>query len=405
MGSEVNAGRARSMTHSMTKLRLGWLVLGAAVGLTVGCTKYATYGYQYRMQQQFGGGEEPEPAPVEARELLAAAKTIAFFPPDACVNVDTAAGDTKIKQLRANCGVLMSTLERAAERAGYEVVSWQNLRGNKRPIDFAREASVDVLFEINEFDLGEINDSQVQRTLSFFERGPGGPDSPLSVAMPIAQQCAEYAKQADPVRAAALDGTIDIKTVSVSDGRARWRYRKTLSQSLGRSYPRVTFSAPEQPNTTAKVLFGAGAVVIGLGGGLALAEAATTDDPSTPESEKFNSGGWSTNLLVAGAVAVGVAAVIQIAAGGSKPAPESVLCNGPFATPAVAAPAPTGAMAAEHTFNETTGGDLLVKERERIRDLMIAQFIEILKEVRSHRPAPLAASPPPASPPPASPAP
>jgi hypothetical protein len=371
----------------MSKFRPGWLVLGVAALLTVGCTKYVTYGYQYRMQQQFGGGEEPEPAPVEARELLATAKTVAFFPPDVCVNVDTTAGDTRVKQLRANCGVLMSTLERAAERAGYEVLSWQNLRGNKRPIDFAREANVDVLFEINEFDLSDINDSEVQRKLAFFERGERGVDSPLSVATPIAQQCSDYAKQADPARAAALNGTIDIKTVSVSDGRARWRYRKTLSQSLGRSYPRVTFTAPEQPSTAAKVLFGIGAVAFGIGGGFALAEVASTDDPATPENEKFSSGGWSTNLIVAGAVAAGVAAIIQVAVGGSKPAPETVLCSAPFATATVAATvAPTGQLAAEHTFNETTGGDLLVKERERVRDTMIAQFIDVLKEVRSHRP-------------------
>ena len=99
------------------------------------CSNYTTYGYQYRMQQQFGGGEEPEVAPVEAKQLLANAKTVAFYPPDACINVDTTAGEAKLKQLRANCGVLLSTLERAAERAGYEVLSWQNLKGGKRPID------------------------------------------------------------------------------------------------------------------------------------------------------------------------------------------------------------------------------------------------------------------------------
>jgi hypothetical protein len=390
----------------MSKLRPGWLVLGVAALLTVGCTKYVTYGYQYRMQQQFGGGEEPEPAPVEARELLATAKTVAFFPPDICVNVDTTAGDTRVKQLRANCGVLMSTLERAAERAGYEVLSWQNLRGNKRPIDFAREANVDVLFEINEFDLSDINDSEVQRKLAFFERGERGVDSPLSVATPIAQQCSDYAKQADPARAAALNGTIDIKTVSVSDGRARWRYRKTLSQSLGRSYPRVTFTAPEQPSTAAKVLFGIGTVAFGIGGGFALAEVASTDDPATPENEKFDSGGWSTNLIVAGAVAAGVAAIIQVAVGGSKPAPETVRCSAPFATATVTATvAPTGQLAAEHTFNETTGGDLLVKERERVRDTMIAQFIDVLKEVRSHRPVAAAPTAPASSGPAAPPAP
>ena len=383
------------MTGDHVQTQVGLAGFGMAAGLTAGCTKYVTYGYQYRMQQQFGGGEEPEPAPVEARELLATAKTIAFFPPDICVNVDATASDTKVKQLRANCGVLMSTLERAAERAGYEVVSWQNLRGNKRPIDFAREANVDVLFEINEFDLGDINDSEVQRTLAFFERNEGGVDSPLSVATPIAQQCSDYAKQADPARAAALNGTIDIKTVSVSDGRARWRYRKTLSQSLGRNYPRVTFTAPEQPSTAAKLLLGLGAVAFGLGGGFALAEAVSTDDPLTPENEKFDSGGWSTNLIVAGAVAAGVAAIVQVAVGGSKPAPESVLCSAPFASAASVAPtaAPTGQTAAEHTFNETTGGDQLARERERVRDTMIAQFIEVLKEVRSHRPVAVAPIP------------
>jgi len=378
----------------MSKLRPGWLVLAAATLLIAGCTKYVTYGYQYRTQQQFGGGEDPEPAPVEARELLASAKTVAFFPPDICVNVDATAGDTRVKQLRANCGVLMSTLERAAERAGYEVLSWQNLRGNKRPIDFAREANVDVLFEINEFDLGEINDSQVQRTLGFFERGERGGESPLSVATPLAQHCADYAKQADPVRAAALDGTIDIKTVSVSDGHARWRYRKTLSQSLGRSYPRVTFTAPERPSTGSQVLLGIGGVALAIGGGFALAEVASTDDPLTPENEKFDSGGWSTNLIIAGAVVAGVAAVIQLAVGGSKPELDSVLCSPAFATTTVTATvAPTGPLATEHTFNETTGGDQLGKERERIRDTMIAQFIDVLKEVRSHRPVAAAPAP------------
>jgi hypothetical protein len=56
-------------------------VLAVAVA---GCTT-TTYGYQYKMQQQFTGGEEP--APREARELLANAKTVAFYPPGYCVSV------------------------------------------------------------------------------------------------------------------------------------------------------------------------------------------------------------------------------------------------------------------------------------------------------------------------------
>src|SRR5215831_9652985 len=139
----------------MTKL---YAVL--ALGALAGCPPPVTYGYQYRVQQQFGGGEEPEPAPLEARQLLANARTVAFFPPDVCINVDAVgAGNVKARMLRANCGVLLSSLERAAEGAGYEVLSWQNLRGNKRPIDYAREANVDVLFEINEIDLASLDDT------------------------------------------------------------------------------------------------------------------------------------------------------------------------------------------------------------------------------------------------------
>jgi predicted nucleic acid-binding Zn ribbon protein len=85
---------------------------------------------------------------------------------------------------------------------------------------------------------------------------------------------------------------------------------------------------------------------------------------------------------VTGAVSVGLGAILQVVIGGSKPAPEDVLCSGAFAT-AVPTIVVAGPLSAEHTFSETTGGDLLAKERERVRDTMIAQFIEILKEVRS----------------------
>src|SRR5260221_2422592 len=125
----------------------------------------------------------------------------------------------------------MSSLERAAEGAGYEVVSWQNLRGNRRPIDFARESNVDVLFEVNEFDLGKILSSQLEQRLSFFESDDKGGAVPLNVSTGLAQTCAAYAKQASPSLPVGEHGTIDIKTVSVVDGRMRWRYRKVLTNA------------------------------------------------------------------------------------------------------------------------------------------------------------------------------
>ena len=71
-----------------------------ALSLVAGCASYSTYGYQYKMQQEFTGGEEPEAAPVEARQLLASAKTVAFYPPDACLNADPSITGRKLQESR-----------------------------------------------------------------------------------------------------------------------------------------------------------------------------------------------------------------------------------------------------------------------------------------------------------------
>src|ERR1041385_3293893 len=230
------------------------LALVTALSLTAGCTKYATYGYQYKMQQDFAGAEEPEAAPVEARQLLASEKTVAFYPPDTCINVDPSIQGRKLQELHASCGVMLSTLERAAQDAGYEVLSWQNLRGGKRPIDYARESNVDVLFEINLLQDDTLDESEVKHTFGFFERASDGTDSPLQVPTSVAQQCANYAFQADHPASAGRTASINIKTVSVADGRDRWLYRKTQQLSVQREAPQVMFSAPERPNKGAVAL-------------------------------------------------------------------------------------------------------------------------------------------------------
>ena len=389
---------------------------GALLGVVLsgtagsGCASFSVYGYQYRVAQQFGPGEQPDAASAEARQLLGAARTIAFYPPDYCVNAES--GETKSKDLRANCGVLLSTLERAAEHAGYEVLSWQNLRGpNKRPIDFARDANVDVLFEINEFTPGELSDSELERTLTFFERRDEYDDRPVQVTSTVAKTCRDYALKRDPPQTAALSGVIDIKTVAVSDGRDRWHYRKTLMQSLGREYPKVTFSAPRPPNLLASVLAALGSVAVGVGGGLAVAEA--IDNPP-PGQAKFDSNGWSTALLIGGGVGLAGALAVKIGMGDPAVPADEVLCREDLATPTPPVPAPPETVASEHTFHETQVADPYAKAREQIRTTMIAQFVDVLKEARGGRraPAPVAPvapaapaspSPPPAAVPPAPP--
>src|SRR5688572_15995632 len=105
---------------------MGSKVCAAVAALTAACTPTVRYGYQYKLKQDFTARYEPEQPTVEARKLLATAKTVAFYPPDTCANINPDVEQKRVQQLRASCGVLMSSLERAAERAGYDVYSWQN---------------------------------------------------------------------------------------------------------------------------------------------------------------------------------------------------------------------------------------------------------------------------------------
>lgn len=368
---------------------LGWLLL-------VGCST-TTYGYQYKMQQQFTGGEEPEPPTREARDLLAQARTVAFYPPDECVNADSSNTRERQAEIHAKCGATMSALEHAAEDAGYQVLSWQNLRGSKRPIEYARESNVDVLFEINQLEPDVLDDTTVKHTFDFFEED-GASSEPLQVSTQLAESCRDYAFRADRPKAAALTGSIDIKMVSVADGHDRWHYTKTEERSLGREYPRVRFTAPNQPNKLSGVLGGIGLGAIIIGGTGELLDAASTDDPSTPTNEHIDASGWAPPLLVAGALLAAAGIVVGVAST-DKPDPAQTLCNGKFAV-VEAGPAPVNVMSSEHTFEQTQVGDSIADAKKEILGRMTKQFIDEIKAAKASRPViapqPAVAPPPPA---------
>ncbi|HSD87258.1 MAG TPA: hypothetical protein VLB44_07075, partial [Kofleriaceae bacterium] len=324
----------------------------AAFFMISGCGHTATYGYQYRVDQQFGGGEESEPPPVEARQLLANAKTVAFYPPDMCL-------DNKQQGTRsivARCGTVLSELERDAERAGYEVVSWVNLRGDKRPIEYAREANVDVLFEINELLPQQVSDSEVQRTLTFFERDEHGNDKDLGVSQSVAERCRKWATRDQPVTPG-LTSTLDIKTVSVTDGRARWHYRKTVSQATGQEFPQVRFVGTTMPSTAGQKVMGAGLGVALSGVIFALVDSSVNSgtDPVTgePKMKVFGSAPYYM-IGIGGALAV-VGIGLMVSTGQAKPEPGNVLCleeHVPKDTPKQQTD--SGPVSSEHKFSETT---------------------------------------------------
>jgi hypothetical protein len=379
------------------------VALATSASLFAGCTHHVTYAYQYQIKEDmFGGDEQPEQPPVEARQLLAGAKTVAFFPPDSCLNTDTSENRKRMQELRASCGVLMSKLERAAQGAGYEVLSWQNLRGGKRPIDYAREANVDVLFEINEFEPNELPSSQIERKLSFFERSEAGQDSPLVVSDDLARTCRQSEPEALRNEIVALTGSIDIKTVSVADGRDRWHYRKTEARSLGRQYQPQFYSAIKQPHWSTVPLGVIGGLGLIGGGVIILVENLSSDDPATPENEKVDAGSWGTNLLIVGAIGIAAAIAAGVVFEGHKPAPEEVLCNSLMYVPPPPTPTQSPTYSSEHTFEETHIADVVTQRKREIQDSMVKEFIDVLKDVKAGQPSP---SPAPVQPAPAPPAP
>jgi hypothetical protein len=364
------------------------------VGLFAACSHASTYGYQSTFDKQFFGNEDPEPPPVEARQLLASARTVAFYPPDTCLNA-TPTESQQDKVLRARCGVLLSKLERDAERAGYEVVSWVNLRGAQRPIDYARDAKVDVLFEINELSPQRIKAGEAKRKLAFFERDDNGVDRDLDVSSAVGRRCYEWATQGGKDEIAGLKSTLDIKTVSVADGRARWHYRRTVSTSADKQSPKVRFVGVSKSNRAGQTLIGAGLGLILTGVVFALVDEATASmtDPITgmPNGKTF--GDFPYYLMVAGGVA-GVAGLgVTVITGQAKPAPEDVLCldahvpaNG--AVEGVVAPA-QNTTASHHMFSETTAAsadEALSALIDKLAVDRVSEFVAILTEIRTARP-------------------
>jgi len=362
--------------------REAWLLVALA-----GCPAPLNYAYQETLPPSaFGPPDVGEPAGREARALLSSARTVAFYPPDYCINVDKDEV-ARNRTLRANCGVLLSSLERAAEKAGYEVVSWQNLRGTQRPIDYAREAKVDVLFEINEFDFGPVDDAKLQRGIQFTSYPTGGHYTPYTPPGDVANRCAAYAQGRRKPTVVAKVGVIDIKTVSVADGRNRWRYRKSLTRPRAVAYERVAFGSHPKPNVGGMALTIIGAVGLSVGGGLALAQAVSSDDPNTTVDENVDFGSAPLLIIVTSAITLAagltMSAVLQKSGG-----PEEMCGDSTTMTPLI-----------------TPGNNPPIDEEAenaQIRSEMIGEFVDQIVDVRNSTPPPAAPAPAPApAPPPA----
>lgn len=244
-----------------------------------GASKY--YGVEYSYRETTSGGESnmtAAPAPV-VRAVVHRSNTVAFLPPDACREIhSTPTGSSQVSQiLRLQCGPLMANLEDAASKAGFQVVSWQSLRGADRPIKYAREQGVDLLFEINELSINEVDKTITTVAtptsgLSFFESESenGNERTPIELSRSalVRDRCLAaiglfHVPRQIPLRHTV---TLNVKMVSVSDGQVRWHYQRTNGPTQLRDGRQAyVYEVQAKQSTLSKGLLWGGIALAGVG--------------------------------------------------------------------------------------------------------------------------------------------
>lgn len=373
----------------MTGLRIT-LVAACAV---LGACAAPSYGVRLRVDARRELSAENRAVTPQARDAVSRATTIAFYPPSTCAEQKAGgAGAVELDPvLKLHCGVVMTDLENAATRAGFSVVSWQVLRGPQRPIEYARENGVDLLFEIN--DLSVDRPGQQTSTFTnaaFFERR-GDREVPIFVEDPaaIAKRCADRHVQ----ETAATDAvSIDVKMVSVADGRVRWAYRDTKRERPDeRTEITHTYDAVSNRRRGGYYTFGIIAAVVGA--------LVTVTGVQFASSNVVQSTELAPLLIIPGALAVLGGAALIVA--GSTPrwgSPEETLCVIPEAeeaTPAdaTAPPQPENASQFSLVATQNVSGDVDAERRNRLLRKMIVDFMATLNGMRTP-----ASAPPPAAP-------
>jgi hypothetical protein len=204
-----------------------------SVLISIGCgststqTIQTTRFYAYTVAGESSLDREPPPqAPGKAIAAIKKLKRVAFVPPDTCLDMRAADTSTTVDKrvLRMQCGVTMSEMEREAEKVGFDVVTWQSLKGGSRPLEQAKELKIELLFEVNELDVIEESNRSSSVEFSYFSGDGSGPVQPLQVTAKDNEACKAYhARAAPPV--SGMTSVLDLKMVQVSNGSVLWSYR------------------------------------------------------------------------------------------------------------------------------------------------------------------------------------
>ncbi len=131
----------------------------------------------------------------------------------------------------------MSRLERAAVAAGFRGVSWNSLRGSLRTIDYARQHSVDLLFELDVLRYGVPARDLFDHVDATFLDPSTGLGLRVRDAAAVARRCIPGTVS---VLRAERAVALHIKMSSVRDGQVLWSYRATHSDLPAGRVLRVT---------------------------------------------------------------------------------------------------------------------------------------------------------------------
>lgn len=302
--------------------------------------------------------EPPATPPEKATNALAKMKRVAFVPPDMCL--DMRAGDTGStvdkRVIRMQCGVTMSELEREAEKAGFDVVTWQSLKGGTRPLEVAKEQKIDLLFEVNELDVVEEGDRSSSMEFRYFYGDGNAPPQPLQVTAQDNEACKVYHARSAPA-ISGLTSVLDIKMVQVTNGSVLWSYRHEENMKASDATDMVRFPVMGRQEYVTKRPWWPWLIV---GAGVAVGAAAPEDAGA-----------------VAGALIIGGIVTAIVVGKNTKPVgqvqletPQAVLCRRPHIVPQPVRPAgPPGPMVSD-TFREDTRTSKKDHVEERRRELI-----------------------------------
>ena len=259
-------------------LALGVLVIAACGSSSVRVNNTHRY-YGYSMAAETSFDREPPPTPPgKATAAIQKLKRVAFVPPDTCLDLRAADTSTTVDKrvLRMQCGVTMSELEREAERAGFDVVTWQSLKGSNKPLEQAKDQKIDLLFEVNELDVVEESDRASASEFRYVYGDGPAPPQPLQVTGQDNEACKAYHAQSAP-KLSGLTSVLDIKMVLVNSGSVLWSYRHTENMRAEEASNLVRFPVQaRQEYKTSKPWWPW--LVVGLGIGLLAAV------PDTPQA-------------------------------------------------------------------------------------------------------------------------